>query len=45
MSRQPPTDLIHRCQALRDLHRSGHPLVLPNAWDVASARIVGEAGE
>ncbi|TDC84200.1 isocitrate lyase/phosphoenolpyruvate mutase family protein [Micromonospora sp. KC606] len=26
------------------LHRSGHPLVLPNVWDVASARCLVEAG-
>jgi 2-methylisocitrate lyase-like PEP mutase family enzyme len=29
---------------LRELHRPGQPLVLPNAWDAASARIVEEAG-
>jgi 2-methylisocitrate lyase-like PEP mutase family enzyme len=29
--------------AFRDLHKSG-TLVLPNAWDVASARIVADAG-
>ena len=28
----------------RSLHRSGTPLVLANAWDVASARLVEEAG-
>jgi 2-methylisocitrate lyase-like PEP mutase family enzyme len=28
----------------RSLHRSGSPLVLPNAWDVASARLVEDAG-
>lgn len=27
-----------------ELHRSGDPLVLPNAWDVASARCLAEAG-
>ncbi len=26
------------------LHRAGAPLVLPNAWDVASARFLAEAG-
>ncbi len=33
-------------KALRflELHRSQHPLVLPNAWDVPSARIFEEAG-
>ncbi|WRZ89248.1 isocitrate lyase/phosphoenolpyruvate mutase family protein [Streptomyces sp. NBC_01007] len=30
--------------AFRALHVPGHPLVLPNAWDAASARIVEEAG-
>jgi 2-methylisocitrate lyase-like PEP mutase family enzyme len=29
---------------LRDLHRPGDPLVLPNAWDAASARLVVQAG-
>lgn len=29
---------------LRALHRPGRPLVLPNAWDAASARVVAEAG-
>lgn len=29
---------------LHDLHRPGSPLVLPNAWDVASARIVADCG-
>jgi 2-methylisocitrate lyase-like PEP mutase family enzyme len=30
--------------AFRALHVPGRPLVLPNAWDAASARIVEEAG-
>ncbi|KAB1129727.1 hypothetical protein F6X68_28760, partial [Micromonospora sp. AMSO12t] len=29
---------------LHSLHRPGSPLVLPNAWDVASARIVADCG-
>jgi 2-methylisocitrate lyase-like PEP mutase family enzyme len=29
---------------LRDLHRPGHPVVLPNVWDAGSARIVAAAG-
>ncbi|RUL93414.1 isocitrate lyase/phosphoenolpyruvate mutase family protein [Verrucosispora sp. FIM060022] len=33
-----------RAAALRALHRPGDPLVLPNAWDVGSARAVVEAG-
>ncbi|MDG6109176.1 isocitrate lyase/phosphoenolpyruvate mutase family protein [Dactylosporangium aurantiacum] len=28
----------------RSLHRAGEPLVLPNAWDVASARMLAAAG-
>ncbi|MFX0593288.1 isocitrate lyase/PEP mutase family protein [Melissospora conviva] len=27
-----------------DLHRAGDPLVLPNVWDVAAARLLAEAG-
>jgi len=30
--------------AFRNLHASGHILILPNAWDAASARIFEEAG-
>ena len=33
-----------RCDLLRELHVPGTPLVLPNAWDVASAKAVVEAG-
>jgi len=33
-----------RCDLLRSLHVPGAPLVLPNAWDVASARAVAAAG-
>src|SRR5919201_1573870 len=32
------------CDVLRSLHRPGDPLVLPNAWDVATARAVVAAG-
>ncbi|WP_163567005.1 isocitrate lyase/PEP mutase family protein [Fodinicola feengrottensis] len=31
-------------QALRALHQPGQPLVLPNAWDAESARLVADAG-
>ncbi|MEW2633674.1 isocitrate lyase/phosphoenolpyruvate mutase family protein [Streptomyces sp. NPDC048389] len=34
-------DLANRFRAL---HSTGRPLVLPNAWDTASARIIAEAG-
>jgi 2-methylisocitrate lyase-like PEP mutase family enzyme len=37
-------DLGRRCDLLRSLHTPGAPLVLPNAWDVASARAVEAAG-
>jgi 2-methylisocitrate lyase-like PEP mutase family enzyme len=38
------TDLESRCGLLRSLHRPGAPLLLPNAWDVATARAVVAAG-
>jgi 2-methylisocitrate lyase-like PEP mutase family enzyme len=44
MSSSPPTDLPSRCDLLRSLHRPGDPLLLPNAWDVATARAVVAAG-
>jgi 2-methylisocitrate lyase-like PEP mutase family enzyme len=37
-------DLPARAERLRSLHVAGSPLVLPNAWDAVSARIVEEAG-
>lgn len=37
-------DLMRKCELLRELHVPGTPLMLPNAWDVASARVVVEAG-
>src|SRR5256886_9221423 len=36
-----PHDTAERFHAL---HRAGNPLILPNAWDVASARVVEHAG-
>jgi 2-methylisocitrate lyase-like PEP mutase family enzyme len=36
--------LAERAEALRRLHTGPRPLVLPNAWDVASARLVVKAG-
>jgi 2-methylisocitrate lyase-like PEP mutase family enzyme len=38
------TDLRARCELLRSLHRRGDPLLLPNAWDVATAKAVVGAG-
>src|SRR5882762_11343844 len=37
-------DLERGCELLRSLHRPGAPLLLPNAWDVATARAVVAAG-
>ena len=36
--------LRDRALAFRSLHVPGHPLVLPNAWDTASARLIEDAG-
>ena len=33
-----------RGQTFRDLHHAGSPLVLANAWDVVSARLIEQAG-
>src|SRR5579863_270587 len=33
-----------KANAFRAMHRGGKILVLPNAWDVASARVFEEAG-
>jgi 2-methylisocitrate lyase-like PEP mutase family enzyme len=38
------SDLQSRCEALRSLHRPGTPLLLPNAWDVPTAKAVVAAG-
>jgi 2-methylisocitrate lyase-like PEP mutase family enzyme len=38
------TTLQERCEQLRSLHTPGDPLLLPNAWDVATARAVVAAG-
>src|SRR5689334_14330144 len=37
-------DLRSQCDLLRSLHTPGAPLLLPNAWDVATARAVVAAG-
>jgi 2-methylisocitrate lyase-like PEP mutase family enzyme len=37
-------DLGSKCDLLRSLHRPGFPLVLPNAWDAATAKAVAAAG-
>jgi 2-methylisocitrate lyase-like PEP mutase family enzyme len=44
MATTATTDLQRRCDLLRSLHRPGAPLLLPNAWDVVTARAVVAAG-
>src|SRR5690348_10739342 len=44
MSATPTLDLTGRCDLLRSLHTPGSPLLLPNAWDAATARAVVAAG-
>src|SRR3954452_3958438 len=44
MATSATTDLQRRCDELRSLHRPGAPLLLPNAWDVVTARAVVAAG-
>src|SRR3954452_18765209 len=44
MTHSQASDLQSKCDVLRSLHRPGAPLLLPNAWDVATARAVVAAG-
>jgi 2-methylisocitrate lyase-like PEP mutase family enzyme len=44
MAEMNTTDLIAKAEALRALHVQAEPLVLPNAWDAATAVLVAEAG-
>jgi len=44
MSPSDLADLQSKCDALRTLHRPGTPLLLPNVWDVATARAVATSG-
>jgi 2-methylisocitrate lyase-like PEP mutase family enzyme len=44
MATAQTADLPSRCDLLRSLQRPGTPLLLPNAWDVATARAVVAAG-
>jgi len=39
-----PSTQREKADAFRALHQGPRLLVLPNAWDVASARLVEEAG-
>ncbi len=38
------TTLAEKASGLLDLHRAAEPLILINAWDAASARIIEQAG-
>ena len=44
MAPSSSADLQSQCDLLRSLHRPGDPLLLPNAWDVATGRAVVAAG-
>src|SRR3954462_8621157 len=44
MTHSQAIDLDSRCDLLRSLQRPGAPLLLPNAWDVATAKAVVAAG-
>src|ERR1051325_3975706 len=44
MTHSQAIGLDRRCDLLRSLQRPGAPLLLPNAWDVATARAVVAAG-
>jgi len=44
MTSSQTADLQSHCDLLRSLHRPGEPLLLPNAWDVATARAIVAAG-
>jgi 2-methylisocitrate lyase-like PEP mutase family enzyme len=41
---QPTKEQRAKADAFRAMHRGAHILLLPNAWDVASARVLEEAG-
>jgi 2-methylisocitrate lyase-like PEP mutase family enzyme len=42
--RMPNVEQKKKAETFRALHSGSGPLLLPNVWDVASARIVEEAG-
>ena len=43
-TKQAATTQGQKAQLLRSLHVPGNPVVLPNVWDVGSARVVSDAG-
>ena len=44
MASSQTADLHSRCELLRSLHKPGEPLLLPNAWDVPTAKAVVAGG-
>src|SRR3954468_23210790 len=44
MTASQTADLQDQCDLLRSLHRPGAPLLLPNVWDVVTARAAVAAG-
>lgn len=44
MATNETPNLNQKAAKLRDLHVPGDPVVLPNAWDAASAQIIAQAG-
>ncbi len=44
MTSSPAAHFQSRCDLLWSLHKPGAPLLLPNVWDVATAKAVVEAG-
>jgi 2-methylisocitrate lyase-like PEP mutase family enzyme len=44
MAHAQTAEIQSQCALLRSLQRPGAPLLLPNAWDVATARAVVAAG-
>jgi 2-methylisocitrate lyase-like PEP mutase family enzyme len=40
----PPPEQTERTERFRALHRPGTPLLMPNAWDVGSARLFASLG-
>lgn len=39
-----PSDQVRPAETFRDLHRPGAPLLMANAWDIGSARLLEGAG-
>jgi 2-methylisocitrate lyase-like PEP mutase family enzyme len=44
MTPNGPDDQYRKAVAFRDLHHTGDPFVMPNAWDAGSARLLSSLG-